>query len=100
MMKQCDTLLMVGTAFPYTEFLPEEGQARGVQIDVAPENLALRYPVEVALLGDSAETLRALLPLLRQRQRGSWRETIPGSVRTAGREGQRHAHGAAAPINP
>ncbi len=100
MMKQCDTLLMVGTAFPYTEFLPEEGQARGVQIDVAPENLALRYPVEVALLGDSAETLRALLPLLRQRQRGSWRETIEESVRTWWREVERHALADASPINP
>lgn len=55
---------MIGSGFPYSEFLPEEGQARGVQIDIAPEMLSLRYPVEVNRVGDAAETLRALLPLL------------------------------------
>jgi pyruvate dehydrogenase (quinone) len=64
MMKACDTLLIVGSNMPYTEFLPAEGQARGVQIDVAARNLALRYPVEVPLAGDAQETLGALLPLL------------------------------------
>jgi pyruvate dehydrogenase (quinone) len=100
MMKRCDTLLMVGTAFPYTEFLPEEGQARGVQIDVAPENLALRYPMEVALVGDSAETLRALLPLLKERDRAEWREQIEESVRSWWEEAERHARAVAAPLNP
>jgi len=60
MMKNCDTLLMVGSCFPYSEFLPEPGSARGVQIDIKGENLSLRYPMEVNLLGDSAATLRAL----------------------------------------
>jgi len=61
-MSECDTLLMVGSGFPDSEFLPEEGSARGVQIDIAPEMLSLRYPMEVDLVGDSAETLAALLP--------------------------------------
>jgi pyruvate dehydrogenase (quinone) len=100
MMKECDTLLMVGSAFPYTEFLPEEGQARGVQIDIAPENLALRYPMEVALVGDSAETLRALLPLLRERSDGSWRRTIEKNVRAWWEEVERHAKAEAEPVNP
>ena len=100
MMKQCDTLLMVGTAFPYTEFLPEEGQARGVQIDLAPENLALRYPVEVALVGDSAETLQRLLPLLGERQDSGWRALVEKSVTAWWREAERHARAAADPINP
>ncbi len=100
MMKHCDTLLMVGTAFPYTEFLPEEGRARGVQIDIAPENLALRYPVEVALVGDSAETLRALLPLLKERQESAWRTRIEQSVRAWWSEAERHARAAAEPVNP
>ena len=67
LMKNCDTLLMVGSAFPYSEFLPEPGSARGVQIDIKGENLSLRYPMEVNLVGDSAATLRALLPLLEQK---------------------------------
>jgi pyruvate dehydrogenase (quinone) len=100
MMQQCDTLLMVGTSFPYTEFLPEEGQARGVQIDIAPENVALRYPMEVALIGDSVETLRALLPLLRERSGDSWRRTIEDNVRSWWEEVERHARADAEPVNP
>src|SRR5581483_5536589 len=64
MMQGCDTLLMIGSGFPYSEFLPKEGQARGVQIDIEPRMLSLRYPMEVNLVGDSAETLRALIPML------------------------------------
>ena len=76
MMMECDTLLMIGSGFPYSEFLPKEGQARGVQIDIAPDMLSLRYPMEVNLVGDAAETLRALLPLLRSRKGdGAWRRT-------------------------
>jgi pyruvate dehydrogenase (quinone)/pyruvate oxidase len=71
MMEHCDTLLMVGTSFPYIEFLPKPGQARGVQIDLDPMRIGLRYPVEVGLVGDSARTLEALLPRLeRKRDRG------------------------------
>ncbi|MBV9945366.1 MAG: thiamine pyrophosphate-requiring protein, partial [Myxococcales bacterium] len=80
MMVECDTLLMVGSGFPYSEFLPKEGQARGVQIDIAPDMLSLRYPMEVNLVGDSALTLRALLPMLEQKSDGSWRERIEKGV--------------------
>src|SRR4030095_16340176 len=62
LMEHCDTLLMVGSSFPYGEFLPKEGQARGVQIDINGRMLSLRYPMEVNLVGDSAATLRALIP--------------------------------------
>jgi pyruvate dehydrogenase (quinone) len=76
MLQQCDTLLMVGSGFPYSEFLPAEGQARGVQIDRDGRMLSLRYPMEVGLVGDSATTLRALLPLLRQQSEQRWRRQI------------------------
>jgi pyruvate dehydrogenase (quinone) len=76
MMNECDTLLMIGSGFPYSEFLPKEGQARGVQIDIKPDMLSLRYPMEVNLVGDSAETLRALLPLLQHKEDRSWRDNI------------------------
>ena len=70
-LEECDTLLMVGTSFPYIEFLPKPGQARGVQIELDPMRIGLRYPVEVGLVGDSARTLQALLPLLtRKTERG------------------------------
>src|SRR6202000_2144572 len=72
----CDTLLMIGSGFPYSEFLPKEGDARGVQIDIQADMLSLRYPMEVNLVGDSAETLRALLPLLKQKESGAWRSRI------------------------
>ena len=62
MMSECDTLLMVGSSFPYSEFLPTEGKARGVQIDIDARMLSIRYPMEVNLVGDSAETLQALIP--------------------------------------
>jgi pyruvate dehydrogenase (quinone) len=65
-MQECDTLLMVGSSFPYAEFLPEEGQARAVQIDIDARMLSIRYPMEVPLVGDSAETLRALIPYLQR----------------------------------
>jgi pyruvate dehydrogenase (quinone) len=78
LMQECDTLLMVGSGFPWSEFLPQEGKARGVQIDLQPGMLSLRYPMEVPLCGDSAETLRALLPLLEAKADHSWRERIAG----------------------
>ncbi|MDR5815151.1 MULTISPECIES: thiamine pyrophosphate-requiring protein [unclassified Caballeronia] len=78
MMMECDTLLMIGSGFPYAEFLPKEGAARGVQIDLKADMLSIRYPMEVNLVGDSAETLRALLPLLQQKTERGWREDIEG----------------------
>ncbi len=68
LMTRCDTLLMIGSGFPYAEFLPKEGDARGVQIDIKADMLSLRYPMEVNLVGDSAETLRALLPLIEREE--------------------------------
>ncbi|RQS46295.1 thiamine pyrophosphate-requiring protein [Burkholderia sp. Bp8990] len=76
LMSECDTLLVVGSGFPYSEFLPKEGEARGVQIDLKADMLSLRYPMEVNLVGDSAETLRALLPLLKERDDTGWRGRI------------------------
>jgi pyruvate dehydrogenase (quinone) len=78
LMTECDTLFMIGSGFPYSEFLPKEGAARGVQIDIKPDMLSIRYPMEVNLVGDSAETLRALLPLLEQKTDRAWREGIEG----------------------
>jgi pyruvate dehydrogenase (quinone) len=78
LMTHCDTFLMIGSGFPYSEFLPKEGDARGVQIDLGADMLSLRYPMEVNLVGDSAETLRALLPLLDQKTDDAWRKRIEG----------------------
>ncbi|SAL84549.1 thiamine pyrophosphate protein [Caballeronia arvi] len=80
LMTGCDTLLMIGSGFPYSEFLPKEGAARGVQIDIKADMLSIRYPMEVNLVGDSAETLRALLPLLQQKTGRAWREDIEGWI--------------------
>ena len=80
MMMGCDTLLMIGSGFPYSEFLPKEGAARGVQIDIKADMLSIRYPMEVNLVGDSAETLRALLPLLQQKTERGWRTDIEGWI--------------------
>ena len=67
-LEDCDTLLMVGTSFPYIEFMPKPGQARGVQIELDPKRIGLRYPVEVGLVGDSRNTLRELIPLLKHKE--------------------------------
>jgi pyruvate dehydrogenase (quinone) len=100
MMMECDTLLMVGTSFPYSEFLPPEGQARGVQIDVDGRMLAIRYPMEVPLTGDSKETLRALIPLLKRKEDRSWREGIEKGVRQWWKVVEGRAMSDANPINP
>src|SRR5438045_4961081 len=81
MMEQCDTLLMVGTSFPYSEFLPKEGQARGVQIDIDAKMLSIRYPTEINLVGDSAETLRALTPMLERKQDRQWRRKLESEIK-------------------
>jgi pyruvate dehydrogenase (quinone) len=80
LMMDCDTLLMVGSNFPYPEFLPKSGQARGVQIDLDGRMLSIRYPMEVNLVGDSAETLRTLLPHLQRKTDRSWRTKIEKEV--------------------
>src|SRR5205085_3409077 len=71
MMTECDTPLMIGSAFPYSEFLPKESNARGVQIDIDASMLSIRFPMEVGLVGDASETLRALLPRLHQEADGA-----------------------------
>lgn len=80
LMNECDTLLMLGSDFPYTEFLPSEGQARGVQIDLRPRNLSKRYPMEVNLTGDCRETLQALLPMLEEKTDKSWQQQVIRNV--------------------
>ena len=100
LMQDCDTFLMIGSSFPYAEHLPPEGQARGVQIDIQPRNLSLRYPMEVNLHGDTAETLDALLPLLEQKRDGSWRKQVEDNVAEWWQVMEQRAHMDANPINP
>jgi pyruvate dehydrogenase (quinone) len=100
MMMGCDTLLMVGSSFPYSEFLPEPGQARGIQIDIDGRMLSIRYPMEVNLVGDSRETLRALLPLLRRKTNRAWREEIEQGVADWWQLVEARAMNSADPINP
>lgn len=100
MMQECDTLLMVGTSFPYSEFLPKEGQARGIQIDIDGRMLGLRYPTELNLIGDSAQTLRALIPYLEHKQDRSWREKIESNIRDWWNLVETRAMESADPLNP
>jgi pyruvate dehydrogenase (quinone) len=100
MMQGCDTLLMVGSRFPYSEFLPKEGQARAVQIDIDARMLGLRYPMEVNLVGDAADTLRALLPYLEPKRDRSWRQDIESKVADWWKVLEARAMNAADPINP
>ena len=100
LMMECDTLLMVGSSFPYSEFLPEEGKARGVQVDIDGRMLSLRYPMEVNLCGDSAETLRALAPLIERKTERGWREKIEKETAAWWKLLDERAHTDANPINP
>jgi len=100
LMDDCDTLLVVGSSFPYSEFLPPEGQARGVQIDHDAKMIGLRYPMEVNLVGEARETLRELLPLLRRKEHGGWRETIEQGVKEWWQLMASRAHEQAEPLNP
>lgn len=100
MMNECDTLLMIGTAFPYAEFLPKEGQARCVQIDIDAGMLSIRYPADVNLHGDSALTLAALLPLLEQKLDASWRDQIVENMAAWWKVAEARALQHANPINP
>src|SRR4051812_15293026 len=100
MMTGCDTLLMVGSSFPYSEFLPSPGKARGVQIDIDARMIGIRYPMEVNLVGDSGETLRALLPLLQRKSDRSWRDTIERNVFDWWQLLEARAMTDASPVNP
>jgi pyruvate dehydrogenase (quinone) len=99
-MSGCDTLFMVGTSFPYAEWLPKEGQARGVEIDIDPRYIGIRYPMDANLVGDAKETLRALVPLLERKEDRSWREKIESEVAEWWRVLDDRAHDPADPINP
>ena len=100
LMKECDTFLMVGSGFPYSEFLPKPGAARGVQIDIDGAMLSLRYPMEVNMVGDSATALHCLLPMLNQQTDMSWRRKIEGEVGAWWKTLEERAMQSADPLNP
>src|SRR5580692_6915312 len=100
LMMNCDTLLSVGSSFPYTQFLPEFDQARAVQIDIDGKFIGMRYPYEVNLVGDAAATLRALIPHLKRQEDRSWREGIESNVERWWRSMDAEADVAADPVNP
>lgn len=100
MMSECDTLFMIGSGFPYSEFLPKEGQAKGVQIDIDGRMLSVRYPMDVNLQGDSKETLKALIPLLKRKEDRSWQEGLMDSIKEWWEVVEARAMKDADPINP
>jgi pyruvate dehydrogenase (quinone) len=100
LMTECDTLLMIGSRFPYSEFLPKEGQARGVQIDIDPAMLSIRYPMEINLVGDAKATLQALIPRLQRKSDREWRATIEKNVGEWWQVLESRAMAEAEPINP
>ena len=100
LMNDCDTLLMIGSGFPYSEFLPKEGQVKAVQIDIDGKMLSIRYPMTVNLHGDSKETLKALIPLLQKKEDRKWREHIEKEIRRWWKVLEARAMDKANPINP
>lgn len=100
MMMGCDTLLMIGSSFPYSEFLPDEGQAKGVQIDIDNRMVSLRYPMDVNLVGDSKATLKALLPLIKYKEDRNWRKEIESGIKDWWQVIEAKAMNEAKPINP
>ncbi|MFF2078749.1 thiamine pyrophosphate-requiring protein [Kitasatospora sp. NPDC058162] len=100
MMRDCDTLLVVGSSFPYSQFLPAFDQARAVQIDLDPSMVGLRYPFEVNVVGDAAETLRRLLPLLERKEDRTWRKTVEENTERWWEVMRRRAEVTADPVNP
>jgi pyruvate dehydrogenase (quinone) len=100
LMEGCDTLLMIGSSFPYSEWLPEPDQARGVQIDIDARLIGTRYPMEVNLVGDAIDTLRALIPLLARKADRAWREEIEAGVQRWWQVLEEQARQPADPINP
>jgi pyruvate dehydrogenase (quinone) len=100
MMAECDTLLVVGSGFPYTEYLPQEGSARAVQIDVDPAAIGIRFPVDVGLVGDAATTLRALSTRLAPKHDRAWRARLEAKVTAWREERESRALAEASPLNP
>ncbi|MGB8995380.1 MAG: thiamine pyrophosphate-requiring protein, partial [Pseudonocardiaceae bacterium] len=100
LMMGADTLFMIGTSFPYAEWLPEEGQCKGVEIDIDGRMIGVRYPMQANLVGDSKETLKELIPLLHRKQDRSWREKIESEVSQWWQVLDDRAHDSADPMNP
>jgi pyruvate dehydrogenase (quinone) len=100
LMRGCDTLLTVGSSFPYTQFLPAFDQARAVQIDIDGKYIGMRYPYEVNLVGDARATLQALIPLLRRKEDRSWRADIEAKVTRWWETMEQEAMVEADPVNP
>ncbi|QWZ10028.1 thiamine pyrophosphate-requiring protein [Nocardioides panacis] len=100
MMRDCDTLLTIGSSFPYSQFLPEPGQARAVQIDVDGALIGMRYPYELNIVGDARRTLQALIPLLRRKEDRGWQEDIADNVARWWEVMDAEAHVVADPVNP
>lgn len=100
LMKECDTLLMIGSGFPYSEFLPAEGQAKGIQIDIDNRMLSLRYPMDVNLVGDSRETLKALIPLIKRKTERDWQQKLEQSITDWWHIVEAKAFKSANPVNP
>jgi pyruvate dehydrogenase (quinone) len=100
MMMNCDALFMIGTSFPYAEWLPPEGQARCVEIDIDGSLIGVRYPNDVSLVGDAKDTLKALMPMLERKTDRRWRELIEGEVATWRRVLEDRAHQKGDPVNP
>jgi pyruvate dehydrogenase (quinone) len=100
LMNECDTLLMVGSSFPYSEWLPKPGQARGIQIDIDAKMLNIRYPMELGLVGDAKLTLQELLPLLHRKGERAWREQLEEEIQEWWRLLEERAMQDADPINP
>ncbi len=100
MMRECDTLLMLGTNYPYAQFLPDTGQARGIQVDLRPAHLGMRYPMELTLWGDVKSTLEGMMPYLTQQQDPSWQQRVAENMQAWEREMVELAHVDADPVNP
>jgi pyruvate dehydrogenase (quinone) len=100
MMRDCDTLLIVGSSFPYSQFLPEYGQARAVQIDIDGTLIGMRYPTELNIVADSRAALRALLPLLQRKEDRSWAQGIERNVSDWWVTMEKEAMVEADPVNP
>lgn len=100
MMRNCDTLLTIGSSFPYSQYLPSYGSARGVQIDIDPTRIGMRYPNEVNLVGDAGATVQALLPLVSEKEDRSWREKIESDVSAWWHAMEAEAMVEAEPVNP
>jgi len=100
MMMECDTLFMIGSSFPYSEFLPKEGQAKGVQIDIDGKMLGIRYPMDINLQGDSKATLQKLIPLIKQKKDQEWRRKLENEIERWWRVIEARAQNTAEPVNP